>query len=85
MGSVRDDLGRNLPGAARPFVACPLSGRELDVLRLVSQGLTKAQVGEALGLSEHTVKTHLFRVARRLGTHNTTHAVATAIRSGWLP
>lgn len=83
MGSVRDDLGRNLPGA-RPFVPCPLSGRERDVLLLASQGLTKAQVGEALGLSEHTVRTHLTRIARRLGTLNTTHAVATAIRSGWV-
>lgn len=44
-----------------------LTPREVDVLRLVAQGLANKQVGRRLGITERTVKTHLTRVMQRIG------------------
>jgi DNA-binding NarL/FixJ family response regulator len=59
-----------------------LSGREIEVLRLVSDGQSNKQIGEALGLSALTVKSHLARIARKLGTGDRAEMVAMAMRGG---
>ena len=59
-----------------------LSAREIDVLRLLAQGLGNRAIGTALFLTEATVKTHLVRVYRKLGTDNRAGAVAEAVRRG---
>jgi DNA-binding NarL/FixJ family response regulator len=51
-----------------------LSTREVEVLRLVAQGLANKQIGRALGISERTVKAHLGRVFRQLGVSDRTSA-----------
>jgi non-specific serine/threonine protein kinase len=63
----------------KPSVATVLSRRELDVLRLVAQGLTDAQVAEQLVVSVRTVHAHLQSVYNKLGVSNRTTAVRTAI------
>ncbi len=52
----------------------PLSARELQVLRLVAQGLANKQIGRALGISERTVKVHVGSVFRRIGVSDRTSA-----------
>ena len=59
-----------------------LSGREIEVLRLVSDGQSNKQIGEQLGLSALTVKSHLARIARKLGTGDRAEMVAMAMRGG---
>jgi len=44
-----------------------LTKREGDVVRLVEEGLTNRQISKELGLSEHTVRNHLFRIFDKLG------------------
>ncbi|WP_297555006.1 response regulator transcription factor [uncultured Actinomyces sp.] len=61
-----------------------LTGREMDVLRLVAQGKTNAAVAKALFLSEATVKTHLNRVFEKLAVNSRTAAVAKARSVGLL-
>jgi DNA-binding NarL/FixJ family response regulator len=51
-----------------------LSPRELEVLRLVAQGLANKQIGRSLGISERTVKVHLGNVFRRIGVRDRTSA-----------
>jgi DNA-binding NarL/FixJ family response regulator len=63
----------------------PLSPRETQVLALVAQGLTNAEIGRRLCISEATVKTHLLRVFSKLGVTDRTAAVTTAITRGELP
>jgi DNA-binding NarL/FixJ family response regulator len=58
--------------AGRPEDA--LSAREVQVLRLVAQGLANKQIGRALGITERTVKAHLGRVFRELGVPDRTSA-----------
>lgn len=51
-----------------------LSGRELEVLRLVSAGLTDREVGEALGISPRTVGRHVGNILGKLGARNRSEA-----------
>lgn len=59
-----------------------LSGREIEVLRLVADGQSNKQIGEQLGLSALTVKSHLARIARKLGTGDRAEMVAMSMRAG---
>jgi DNA-binding NarL/FixJ family response regulator len=59
-----------------------LSGREIQVLQLVADGKSNKDIGVELGLSALTVKSHLARIARKLGTGDRAEMVATAMRSG---
>ncbi|ASU57012.1 helix-turn-helix transcriptional regulator [Nocardiopsis dassonvillei] len=65
--------------------AAVLSPREVEVLRLASEGRTNAAIGRALRISPTTVKTHLMRVYDKLGVGDRTSAVNQAIRRGLLP
>jgi DNA-binding NarL/FixJ family response regulator len=69
----------------RPPAADTLSPREVEVLRHVARGLSNAEIGRELFISEATVKTHLLRTFAKLGVSDRTAAVTTAIASGHLP
>ncbi len=69
-------------GRRRNAQALTLTAREIDVLALVSQGLTNEAIGSQLGLGVETVKTHLSRAFERLGARDRASAVAIAIRRG---
>ncbi|WP_051966494.1 response regulator transcription factor [Kitasatospora mediocidica] len=69
---------------ARGVSPVALSGRECEVLRLVSQGKTNADIGVELFIGEATVKTHLLRAFRKLGVSDRTAAVMTALERGLL-
>lgn len=57
-----------------PRVATPLAARltprELEIARLVAQGLTNPEIGKRLHISPRTVSTHLANIYERLGIHN---------------
>jgi DNA-binding NarL/FixJ family response regulator len=59
-----------------------LSAREVGVLRLVADGRSNKEIGQELGLSALTVKSHLARIARKLGTGDRAEMVALAMRAG---
>jgi two-component system, NarL family, response regulator LiaR len=60
----------------------PLSKREREILQKVADGATTRQVATDLGISPHTVKTHLERIFEKLGANDRAQAVAIAIRAG---
>ena len=62
----------------------PLSARELEVLRLVAQGLTNQQIAERLVISIRTVKKHVENIHGKLGVQNRTQAAAKARQTGLL-
>jgi DNA-binding NarL/FixJ family response regulator len=65
---------------ASPAEPAPeLSGRELDVLRLVADGLSNRAIGERLFVGEATVKTHLLHAFAKLGVDDRTRAVTRAM------
>jgi DNA-binding NarL/FixJ family response regulator len=62
----------------------PLSARELSVLRLVALGNSNRSIGQALNISEETVKTRIKNILAKLGALDRTHAVTLAVKRGFL-
>ncbi len=65
-----------------PELAEDLTGREIEVLSLVAEGLSNKGIAQRLAISEHTVKFHLNAVMGKLGVHSRTAAVVRATRLG---
>ncbi|WP_042375930.1 response regulator transcription factor [Streptacidiphilus melanogenes] len=72
----------SVQGQPAPQAYRELSGREVEVLRLVAEGQSNKAIGVAMGLSALTVKSHLARIARKLGTGDRAGMVAVALRTG---
>ncbi|HZQ05049.1 MAG TPA: response regulator transcription factor [Anaerolineae bacterium] len=60
----------------------PLSERELDVLRLMTRGMSNKQIAGELYITEHTVKFHIRAILGKLGAANRTEAVTLALQKG---
>lgn len=59
-----------------------LTPRELQILQLVAGGEPSTDIAEELGMSRHTLRTHIQNVLTKLGVHSKTDAVVAAIRFG---
>jgi len=59
-----------------------LTSRELDVLKLVAQGLSNPDIAQRLVLSEHTVHRHLANILRKLDLSSRAAAAAWGVRTG---
>lgn len=59
-----------------------LTGRELEVLRVMARGLSNAEIGAELYLTENTVRTHVAHILSKLGVRNRVQAVILAHRAG---
>ncbi|HEV7665505.1 MAG TPA: response regulator transcription factor [Chloroflexota bacterium] len=70
---------------AVPQRAEKLSGREVDVLRLLAHGWANKQIGRNLGIAEKTVKTHVSSILGKLGMQSRTQAALYAGRVGMVP
>jgi LuxR family transcriptional regulator, maltose regulon positive regulatory protein len=64
--------------------ACPLSERELEVLRELSQGRSNKMIARMLGLSTPTVSFHVRNIFQKLGVHRRASATAEALRRSWV-
>jgi DNA-binding NarL/FixJ family response regulator len=83
--AIAPEASSALLASARPpaeVLAEPLSARELAVLTLLVEGLSNKLIAHQLGISEHTVKTHVTAILAKLGAASRTEAVSQAIRRG---
>ena len=89
-------IGLTLLNRLRPATAAPASGnearsamglskREMQVLALVAEGLTNAEIAERLFTSKRTVETHRQNLMKKTRTRNTAALIRLAARQGWLP
>ena len=65
---------------AQPQRLVALTPRELEVLEMISSGMTNAEAGRRLELSVHAIKFHLAEIYRRLGVSNRTEAAVAYLK-----
>jgi pimeloyl-ACP methyl ester carboxylesterase/DNA-binding CsgD family transcriptional regulator len=75
-------LGTPVPAPAKRTAEGELTPRERDVLRLVAEGKSDAEIARELVLSPHTVHRHVANILRKLGLHSRAAAAASAARAG---
>lgn len=61
-----------------------LTARELEILKLVGEGLTNREIARKLYISDRTVQAHLGNIFSKLGVSSRTEAVMRAVREGWI-
>jgi HD-like signal output (HDOD) protein/DNA-binding CsgD family transcriptional regulator len=74
-------MGSDRPRQVDP---CPMSSREVDVLKRLAKGMVYKQIASELGLSTSTVRTHLHNVYGKLGAMDRAQAVLIATERGWI-
>lgn len=75
---------RRACAAYDPRAMRSITPREADVLRLIARGHTYAGAAQRLGVSPHTVATHVKKAYRKLGVHSAGAAVMRAVKLGVL-
>ena len=82
--SVMYELPQGGSGAKRHVDPCPLSGREVEVLKRLAEGKVYKQIAQELELSTSTVRTHLHNTYSKLGAVDRAQAVLIATERGWI-
>lgn len=72
-------MARTLEG-----IAAPLTNRETQILTYVAEGNSNKEIARILAISEQTIKNHVSAILRKLNVNDRAHAVALALRSGWI-
>ena len=74
------DLVRGGPGRRSGSVVGQLTGREVEVLRLLVDGASTYSIASGLGMGAHTARTHIKSIMSKLGTHSRLQAAALAVQ-----
>ena len=70
------------PSPSIADLSAALSSRELQVVRLLAEGMTNQQIGDSLELSHKTVKNHVSHILRKAGLNTRTQVAILALRGG---
>jgi DNA-binding NarL/FixJ family response regulator len=74
---------RRFPGLVgnRDGIIFNLSGRETEVLRLITEGFTNKEIAQILKVSHHTIKSHVVHIFNKLGISDRTQAAVWAVQN----
>jgi DNA-binding NarL/FixJ family response regulator len=72
------------PSTIAPAEDCPLTARELEVLRLIVDGLSNPEIAEALTITKATAKAHVHSILQKLCVDDRTQAAVLAMRQGYV-
>ena len=77
----RDRIQCDFPSIETPDA---LSGREIEILRLVARGYSNREIGDGLAIAEGTVKNYISSILSKMGVRDRTQAVLKALEAGYL-
>jgi DNA-binding NarL/FixJ family response regulator len=77
-------LSRIRSGSELAFSDPILSPREIEILRMIAEGLGNKEIASKLSISDHTVKFHISSIFAKLGAANRAEAVTLGIRQGFI-
>lgn len=67
-----------------PVSQRPLTNREYEVLKLLTQGKTNTEIKEKLGITIHTTKAHMSSILLKMKARDRLQAVIKALNEGWI-
>jgi DNA-binding CsgD family transcriptional regulator len=79
LDSLEQSLHNRIQGATH-MMTQDLSAREMEILPLMADGMSNREIGRVLGISAHTVKTHVVHILNKLNAKDRTQAAVTATR-----
>jgi len=71
-------------GKTMETITAPLTHREAQILDYIADGNSNKQIAHILEISEQTIKNHVSSILRKLNANDRAHAVALAMRNGWI-
>jgi len=71
-------------GKTMETVTAPITYRETQILNYIAKGNSNKQIARILEISEQTIKNHVSAILRKLNANDRAHAVALAMRNGWI-
>ncbi len=73
--------GREVNSIIEPAIEVELTRREVQVLKMLKEGGSNMEIADSLFISEHTIKSHLYNIFRKLEVKNRTQATSWAKRN----
>lgn len=83
VGWFEEQVGKSIDTAGDEMFV-PLSPREMEILELVTHGMSNKEIAFKLGISHQTVKNHMTAILRKLRVDDRTQAAVYALRNGWV-
>jgi len=77
-------IGDGLEGSEGDRVTEPLSAREMEILTLITRGMSNKEIASRLGISHQTVKNHVTSILHKLDVNDRTQAALCALQFGWV-
>ena len=71
-------------GKIMETITAPLTHRETQILNYIAEGNSNKRIAHILEISEQTIKNHVSSILRKLNANDRAHAVALAMRNGWI-
>jgi len=81
LAALRQEKGETGFEGDHDGIRVMLTGREVEVLRLMAEGFTNPEISEILAISHHTVKSHVVHIFNKLGVNDRTQAAVWAARN----
>lgn len=77
-------IGDGLEGSEGDRLTEPLSAREMEILTLITRGMSNKEIASRLGISHQTVKNHVTSILHKLDVNDRTQAALCALQFGWV-
>lgn len=84
MMPASEPIANGAPASVQPAEDCPLTAREMEVLKLIVDGLSNPEIADRLTITKATAKAHVHSILQKLCVDDRTQAAVLAMRQGYV-